>query len=155
MIVPIYRAASYNLFMPDYNFYYPIEVRYADLDPQGHVNNACYLTYFEQARVAYLIHLELFGADQSFKDIGIIIAEAHVTYKAPIHFGAEIKIGVRVSRIGNKSMSMEYGIFDVETGLEMASGASAIVTFDYRSHQTIAVPAEWRAAIATFERLND
>ena len=43
--------------MTDYKFFHPIEVRYGDLDPQGHVNNAKYLTYFEQARVHYLISL--------------------------------------------------------------------------------------------------
>ena len=141
--------------MPDYHFYYPIEVRYADLDPQGHVNNACYLSYFEQARVAYLIHLELFGRDWSFQEIGMIIAESRVTYKAPIHFGRELKVGVRTSRLGNKSMLMEYSIFDVETGLEMTSGATALVAFDYNLNQTIPVPDNWRAAITAFERIND
>ena len=37
--------------MADFRFYHPIEVRYGDLDPQGHVNNARYLTYLEQARI--------------------------------------------------------------------------------------------------------
>ena len=60
--------------MSDYHFYHPIEVRYGDLDPQGHVNNAKHLTYFEQARVAYMIELGLFTKDQSFMSIGVIIA---------------------------------------------------------------------------------
>jgi acyl-CoA thioester hydrolase len=47
--------------MPDFHFTYPIEVRYDDLDPQGHVNNARFLSYFEQARVNYFIHLGLFS----------------------------------------------------------------------------------------------
>ncbi|NOY99067.1 MAG: acyl-CoA thioesterase, partial [Chloroflexi bacterium] len=39
--------------MSDFHFYHPIVVRYGDLDPQGHLNNARYLTYFEQARIHY------------------------------------------------------------------------------------------------------
>jgi acyl-CoA thioester hydrolase len=39
--------------MPDFRFNYPIEVRFSDTDAMGHVNNAVYLTYFEQARLAY------------------------------------------------------------------------------------------------------
>ena len=54
-------------------FYHPIEVRYGDLDPQGHVNNARYLTYMEQARIAYVAHLGLWKGP-SFLDIGIILA---------------------------------------------------------------------------------
>jgi acyl-CoA thioester hydrolase len=43
--------------MPGFHYYHPIEVRYGDLDPQGHVNNARYLTYLEQARIGYIRHL--------------------------------------------------------------------------------------------------
>ena len=50
--------------MTPYRFHHPIEVRYGDLDPQGHLNNAKYLTYFEQARVNYLIDLGLFAVDK-------------------------------------------------------------------------------------------
>ena len=43
--------------MSQFRFYHPIEVRYGDLDPQGHVNNAKHLTYFEQARISYMVEL--------------------------------------------------------------------------------------------------
>ena len=39
----------YNRRMTDFRFFHPIEVRYSDLDPQGHVNHAKYLAFFEQA----------------------------------------------------------------------------------------------------------
>ncbi len=42
---------KYNRRMTDFRFFHPVEVRYGDLDPQGHLNNAKYLTFFEQARV--------------------------------------------------------------------------------------------------------
>ncbi len=61
--------------MSDFRFYHPIEVRYGDLDPQGHVNNAKHLTYFEQARIAYWIHMGLFTKDQSFMEMGVILAD--------------------------------------------------------------------------------
>ncbi|MEJ5224614.1 MAG: thioesterase family protein [Anaerolineales bacterium] len=139
--------------MTNFRFFYPIEIRYADLDPQGHVNNARFLTYFEQARVNYLIHLGLFDKNQSFMEIGIILADAHVTFKEPLYFRTDAQVGVRISRIGNKSMQMEYTIRDMDTGLEVASGATTVVTYDYASHQTIPVPASWREAIAKFENL--
>lgn len=139
--------------MTHFRFFQPIEIRYADLDPQGHVNNARYLTYFEQARVNYLIHLGLFDGKQSFMQIGIIIADAHVTFKEPLYFHTDAQVGARISRIGNKSMQMEYTIRDMDTGLEAASGATTIVTYDYATQQTIRVPDYWREVIARFENL--
>ena len=73
--------------MSGYKFFHPIEVRYGDLDPQGHVNNAKYLTYFEQARVHYLVQLGLFSMQQNFLDIGVIIADIHLKYRAPLYWG--------------------------------------------------------------------
>jgi acyl-CoA thioester hydrolase len=137
--------------MDEFKFHHPIEVRYADLDPQGHVNNACFLTFFEQARVSYLIHLGLFSKDQSFLEVGIIIADAKVTFLAPVYFGQDAQVGVRVSRIGNKSMSMEYRVFDGEDGKELATGSTTLVAFDYHEHKTIPVPYGWRTKIHHFE----
>jgi acyl-CoA thioester hydrolase len=136
--------------MPPFHYHYPIEIRYADLDPQGHVNNARFLTYFEQARVNYLINLGLFSKDQSFLEIGIIIAEATVTFKAPVYFGTQASVSVRVSRLGTKSMTMEYEMAD-PAGTVYATGSTAIVTFDYNTHVTIPIPDAWREKITAFE----
>ena len=140
--------------MPDFRFHHPIEIRYGDLDPQGHVNNAKYLTYFEQARVYYLIQLGLFNRDQSFMDVGVIVADIHITYHIPIHYDDQVKIGVRTSKIGNKSMTMEQWVMNRETGEVHAEGTVILVTFDYREHRTISVPDEWREKITSFEGLN-
>ena len=138
--------------MGDFKFHHPVEVRYSDLDPQGHVNNARFLTYFEQARVSYLIHLGLFSKNQSFLDVGIIIADAKVTFLAPVNFGQAVRVGVHVSRIGNKSMTMEYQMIDNADGKELATGSTTLVAFDYHEHKTITVPDEWRTKIHDFER---
>jgi acyl-CoA thioester hydrolase len=137
--------------MDEFKFHHPIEVRYADLDPQGHVNNARFLTFFEQARVSYLIQLGLFAKDQSFLDVGIIIADAKVTFLAPVYFGQDVRVGVRVSRIGNKSMTMEYQLIDGADNTELATGSTTLVAYDYHEHQTILVPEEWRGIIRDFE----
>ncbi|PWH12442.1 MAG: acyl-CoA thioesterase [Anaerolineae bacterium] len=138
--------------MSRFHFQHPIEIRYADLDPQGHVNNARFLTYFEQARVQYLIHLGLFSQDQSFLEIGIIIADAQVTYKLPVYFGTAARVGVRISRLGTKSMTMEYEMTD-QKGQVYATGSTVIVTFDYKTHTTIPIPQAWREKITQFEQL--
>ena len=139
--------------MAQYRFYHPIEVRYGDLDPQGHVNNAKHLTYFEQARIAYLIELGLFTKDQSFMEVGVILADVHITYLEPIYFGQNIKVGVHPVKMGNKSMTWEQTILGAETGNELARGKVVMVTFDYREEKTIPIPQKWREKITMFEGL--
>lgn len=139
--------------MNHFNYYHPIEVRYGDLDPQGHVNNAKYLTYFEQTRVQYLIHLGLFKKDQSFLEVGIILAEAKVTFNAPLRFGIDARVGARTSHLGNKSIHMVYALQDNANGTILAEGSAVMVTYDYLAHKTIPIPDSWRDAIAQFENL--
>lgn len=139
--------------MADFHFYHTIEVRYGDLDPQGHVNNAKHLTYFEQARITYLMELGIFTKDQSFMEIGVIVADVHLTYLAPIYFGQQIKVGVHVAKLGNKSMTWEQNIVDVESGKELTKGEVIIVAYDYEEEKTISIPQDWREKIIQFEGL--
>jgi len=139
--------------MPQFNFFHPIEIRYGDLDPQGHVNNAKHLTYFEQARIAYMIELGLFTKDQSFMEVGVILADVHITYFEPVYFGQNIKVGVHISRLGNKSMTWEQNVVDADTDKDLAKGEVVMVTYDYRAEKTIPIPQEWRGKIIEFEGL--
>jgi acyl-CoA thioester hydrolase len=139
--------------MSDFHFYHPVEVRYGDLDPQGHVNNAKHLTYFEQARISYFIELGLFTKDQSFMDIGVILADVRITYLAPIYFWQNIKVGVHISKLGNKSMTWEQNILNADTGQELAKGDVIMVAYDYRAEKTMSIPQEWREKITQFEGL--
>ena len=138
--------------MPDFRFFHPIEVRYGDLDPQGHVNNACYLTYMEQARIAYIQTLGLWPGG-TFLDIGIILAEAQVVFNSPILYGQKVRVGVRVSRLGNKSLTMDYLLEDAENGKRLASGSSVLVTYNYRDARSLPIPEDWRNIIAAFEKM--
>lgn len=139
--------------MSNFRFYHPIEVRYGDLDPQGHVNNAKHLTYFEQARIAYMIELGLFTRDQSFMEIGVILADVHITYLEPVFFGQKIKVGVQAAKLGNKSMMWKQNVVDADTGRELARGEVIIVTYDYKQETTIPIPQKWRDTFIEYEGL--
>ena len=142
----------WNIIRPMFKFYHPIEVRYGDLDPQGHLNNAKYLTYFEQARVAYIQHLGLWDG-KSFLDVGMILAEVQVAFHAAVRFGQEVRVGVQVTRLGGKSIKTTYCLEDTHTRKELATGTALLVTYDYRVRQSIPIPEVWRHAIATFENI--
>ncbi len=139
--------------MAHFRFYHPMEVRYGDLDPQGHLNNSRHLTYFEQARVAYMIELGLFTKDQSFMELGMIVADVHITYLEPVYFGQNIKVGVHTAKLGIKSMTWEQNMVDADTGQQLAKGEVVIVTYDYRERKTISIPQNWREKFIEFEGL--
>jgi acyl-CoA thioester hydrolase len=136
--------------MEPFRFCHPVSVRYADLDPQGHVNNANYLTYLEQGRAAYLLQLGLWDG-QSFLDLGIVLATAEITFRSPIRLGQSVNVWVRVARIGQKSMDMLYVLEDAQGGQTLAQASTVLVTYDYRMGQSIPVPESWRAIIAEYE----
>lgn len=140
--------------MPDFHFYHSIEVRYGDLDAQQHVNNAKYLTFMEQARLEYVRHLGLWGGE-SFEELGMIVAEIQISYRAPIHFGLPVRVGVRVNRLGNKSMLMEYRLENAQDGSLFATATSVQVAYDYREKRSITVPEKWRTKISRFENLQE
>ena len=140
----------YNRHMADFKFLIPIQVRYGDLDAQWHVNNSRFLTFMEQARFEYLQQLGLFDA-KSFLDLRMIIADVHITFKAPIVLNQQIAVYTRTAKIGNKSITFEYEICDEETGEVCATGEVVGVCYNYRSDETTVVPVEWRKKIADYE----
>lgn len=135
--------------MTRFRFSIPIPVRYADLDAQGHVNNATYFTYMEQARLEYLIALGLWQPGDDFLGVGTIVAEATCTYKRPILLGQPVVVGVRTTRLGNKSLVLDYQLS--VAGQEVATGRSVLVAYDYRVGASIPISAAWRAKVLAFE----
>ena len=136
--------------MSQFQFFQPIDVRYGDLDPQGHVNNARFVTYLEHARVGYIRFLELWEGD-SYQDLGFILAHLTVDFKAPVLITNRVQVGVRVSRLGGKSLEMAYRMEDAETGRLFAEARTVLVGYDYRTGNTLHLPEVWREVIADFE----
>lgn len=135
--------------MTEFRFSYPIHVRYADLDAQGHVNNAMYFTYMEQARFEYMVAAGLWQPGQDFLSVGTIVAEAACAYKRPILLGQTVDVAVRTSKIGNKSSILEYRL--TVDGEEMATGRTVQVAYDYRAGRSVPIPDEWRAKVRALE----
>lgn len=142
----------YNKRMDSFRLTIPIDVRYSDLDPQWHVNNAKFLSYLEQARVAYIRGLGLWDG-KDFFTIGLIVADVHIAYLAPINLGQRVRVGIRVAHIGNKSLRFEYRIEDEDSGAACATAESVMVAYDYNANTSMRVPDDWRAKISAFEGL--
>ncbi|MFN2146510.1 MAG: acyl-CoA thioesterase [Anaerolineales bacterium] len=128
-----------------FKFFHPTAIRYADLGPVQHVNNARYLSYMEDARIAYRKRVGL--SDEA----SVIIVDVHITYHLPIFLEDQIKVGVRVSYCGNTSMTFQQVIVDAAGEKLYTSVETVMVAYDYEKDTSVPVPASWREAIAAFE----
>ncbi len=128
----------------------PIHIRWADIDALQHVNNAVYLSYFEQARIDYFREVVSWNWDE----VGMILASNTVHYLEPLFPRDKAAVHMRTSRLGNKSFEMEYLVVkSTPEGDKVITIASAVlVAYDYRNDKTIPLPAAYRDAIVAFEK---
>ena len=141
----------------DFTHRHAVEVRLADTDAMGHVNNANYLTYVEIARVAYYeqvtgnaLPIGVHGAEE-----GMILAEIRMTYRSPAFYGETLTVETRVERVGRTSFGMVHRITAPESRYGparlIAVADSTLVSYDYQQECPIPVPEEWRAAMSRQE----
>ena len=132
-----------------YVFTMKLDIRWSDMDEMRHVNNAVYLTYFEQARVYYFQE----ACEWDWKEIGVILASAHVDYLRPVVFPNPTSVYVRTSKIGNKSFELSYMITSVVNGIEelTTTGYTTMVLFDYESNKSVLIPDFLREKISGYE----
>jgi acyl-CoA thioester hydrolase len=136
-----------------YTYYHPITVRFADLDPQSHVNNAAYLTYLESARLGYYEEAGIWIHEKGMQT-GMVVAHIDIDYLAPIRFGEAIQVGLRLERMGTKSFTLAFLIESMPEGTPVASGTSVMVPYDAKAGKSIPIPADWRQKINLFEYKN-
>lgn len=129
-----------------------IPVRWSDLDEMGHVNNALYFTYLEEARITYFHDV----LNWDWRKLGMILAHAETSFIKPLHFGERLEILTRCSRLGTKSFDLEYELLQVKDGKEelIAKAKTVIVMFDYREKRSVEIPAETRRTLQEFEGLS-
>jgi acyl-CoA thioester hydrolase len=120
-----------------------LSVRFRDCDAMGHVNHAVYFTYMEQCRL--LFWRELTGAPSPHTRV--IVARAECDYRSPAVFGDELEIGVAVAAIGRSSFTLTYDIVHAESGREVASGRTVMVSYDDAAARSIPLPDDTRVLL--------
>lgn len=136
--------------MDAFKHFTEIQIRFSDIDRLDHVNNACYLNYFELGRVRYF-NAVLQRIDWNKQ--GFVLARTEINHLQPLHLNDLVTCATRVASIGNKSLTMENKLFKLVAGeqIEVANGSGVLVASDYILKMPIEVPDAWRKAIATFE----
>ena len=125
---------------------YDLQLRYADTDALGHVNNALYATYAEAARIAF------------FREIGVavenlILARLEIDYRRQVRFGESPSVESFVTKIGNTSIGVAHRLLvDGEVAAEMRT---VVVHFDYEANAPSGVPQEARELLGPYVRAVD
>jgi acyl-CoA thioester hydrolase len=124
-------------------FDHEVEVRFRDCDALGHVNNAVYLTYLEQARFAHWQRLTgVTGIPRSF-----ILARVECDYRAQATAGDRLIVHLRVAAVGNASFTFEYQIVNGRTREVVATARTVQVMYDYAAGRPVPVPGDVRARL--------
>ena len=128
-------------------FQHRLEVRFRDCDPMGHVNNAVYLTYLEQTRLAHWRGVWGRGAPQLPPGMpGVVLARVECDYRRPVKYGEILEVRMRVAAIGRTSFRYEYDIVD-QSGENVLAAKTVQVMYDYRDGKPVPIPPEIRAAL--------
>jgi len=136
-----------------FTYYHPITVRYADLDPQGHVNNAAYMTYLEAARLGYYECAGIWSPANG-EHTGMVVAHAEIDFLAPIAYGQPLRVGVRLEKMGTKSMIFQFLVEAPDRSRAFARGQSVMVAYDNVNETSRPIPSEWRKKLTEFEGKN-
>ena len=120
-------------------------VRFSDCDPLGHVNNAVYSTYLEQARIVLWraqAGLELRRAASGQGGESFILARTEIDFRSEAHDGDELEVRLALEGFGRTSARYVYEIVDVATERVVATAKTVQVWYDYSAGKPVALSEE-------------
>lgn len=128
----------------------PIQLRFNDFDALGHVNNSIYLSFYDLGKTAYF--QEVLPNLTINKEIGVVIADIHVTFLLPVYPGENVAVKTAVTEIGNKSFKLLQQLIDTDNNEVKCTSRTVMVCFDATTKTTCPISQEWRNAIADYEK---
>lgn len=123
---------------------YSLRTRWSDADAQGVLNNAVYLTLFEEARHALALELGLLDDEGNFP---FLLARTEVDFKSPGKGGARVLVAIETTKLGTSSFTQRYTVSS-ETGSIWAEGTAILVCYDPSSGASQPMTDSFRIALA-------
>jgi acyl-CoA thioester hydrolase len=130
-----------------YPYITTITTRWMDNDIYGHINNVAYYSFFDTAANQFLI--ERGGLDIAGGSVIGLVVESHCAYHVPLAYPQSLRAGVRVDRLGNRSVTYGIAIFDERDPRAAAHGHFVHVFVDRQSRTAVPIPPQLRSALAS------
>ncbi len=124
-----------------------IPVQFRDIDAMGHVNNAVYLAYCEQARTEMYVRL---AGKKDVTELDFVVARAEIDFRSSARAGESVEVLVRTVNVGDSSWVLEYLLRAVSDGRALAEARTVQVHFDYSKREKLPVPAALREKLLEF-----
>ena len=132
--------------MNDYHLHRDFPVHWGECDALGHVNHTRYLVWFETVRCLFMAEMGI--ETNGDLEIGPILANLNTNYHAPLHFPETVRVGVRISRLGNSSFDLEYAVVrTTEPERIICDGRTVMVLFNYETKRKQPIEGALRAGM--------
>lgn len=128
-----------------YSYWTPVSIRYSDQDPMEHVNNVAVTAFLEAGRVGFIRHI---FRDADLHPKGIILASMTVDFLHEVTFPGTVEVGGILADLGERSMTMQYGVFQGDTCCVVSR--SVMVFFNPETRRSTAPEPELKAALERF-----
>lgn len=132
------------MYRPDYNpdlftHWHEVSVRFRDLDPLNHANNAVFNTYFEEARIHFTFSIpELRAAYE--EGYSFVLVRSTIEYLKPVTYPAQLIVGSGVSELGNTSVEAYQALYNKETKALHSIARTKGVWFNTKTNRPSRVP---------------
>lgn len=139
-----------SLTRADFPVFYPVTTRWMDNDIYGHINNVTYYSYFDSAINRYLI--EAGGLDIHRAPVVGFMVSSSCQFHQPLAYPDALETGVRVGKIGTKSVTYQVAVFRAGDPEPAALGELVHVFVERASNRSTAIPDEIRRALTRIHR---
>jgi len=134
-----------------FKFFYPLKVRFAETDAQGHVFFGNYYTYFDEGLVEYLRELGYSYQDLLQQGMDFLYVESGCRHYSSARFDDVLHVHTTLGKIGNSSLTFEFSIYQQDSDELVATGHIVAVNIDLDTNRPVPVPDALRDAVASYE----
>ncbi|MEO7064220.1 MAG: thioesterase family protein [Dokdonella sp.] len=122
----------------------PMTVRWGDLDAFNHVNNATFLVYAQEARLAWLANIDGVWFDETMMPV---VAAAQINFRRQLAWPGQIIVDLAAKRVGTSSVTITHHVVAADDAdCIYADGEVVMVWVEPTSGRSVPLPAAIRRA---------
>lgn len=128
----------------------PLQIRFADIDMFGHINNNSYMSMLDSGKLDYFntVSGDILGCD----DIRAVVVNINCDFLAPTYLNEPIEVWTTTLRVGDRSFTIEQRIINTDTGEQKCRAVTTLCGFDPASGQGAPLNPRWIEDLERYEQ---